>query len=42
VSALHVKIAPLLDVQQLLMLSAGMLTYSEPGKFSSVDFYNMI
>jgi hypothetical protein len=30
VSADHVKIVPLLDVQQLLMLFAGMLTYSEP------------
>jgi hypothetical protein len=33
-SALHVKIVPLLDVHQLLMLFAGALTYSEPGTFS--------
>jgi hypothetical protein len=29
-SAPHVKIVPLLDVHQLLMLSEGTLTYSEP------------
>jgi hypothetical protein len=32
----HVKIVPLLYVQQLLMLFAGMLTYSEPGKIFSI------
>jgi hypothetical protein len=41
-SASHVKIVPLLDVHQLLMLSAGTLTYSEPGKFFSVIFNNML
>jgi hypothetical protein len=35
------KIVPLLDVHQLLMLPAETLTYSEPGKFSSVIFYNV-
>jgi hypothetical protein len=35
------KIVPLLDVHQLLMLSAGTLTYSEPGTFSLIVFYNM-
>jgi hypothetical protein len=37
----HLKIVPLLDVQ-LLMLFAGTLTYSEPGTFSSVVFYNTL
>jgi hypothetical protein len=32
-SAPHVKIVPLLDVHQLLWLSAGTLTYSEPRTF---------
>jgi hypothetical protein len=36
------KIVPLLDVHQLLMLSARTLTYLEPGKFSSVILYNML
>jgi hypothetical protein len=42
VSAPHVKIVPLLVVHQLLVLSAGTLTYSEPGTFSSVVFNNML
>jgi hypothetical protein len=42
ISAPHVKIVPLLDVHQLLMLSAGTLTYSASGTFSSVIFYNML
>jgi hypothetical protein len=37
-SAPHVKIVPLLDVHQLLMLFAETLTFSEPGIFSSVIF----
>jgi hypothetical protein len=37
-SAPHVKIIPLLDVHQLLMLSARTLTYLEPGTFSSIIF----
>jgi hypothetical protein len=37
-SALQVKIVPLLDIHQLLMLSAGTLTYSQPGTFSSIIF----
>jgi hypothetical protein len=37
-SAPHVKIVPLLDVHQLLMLFAGTLMYSEPGMFSSNVF----
>jgi hypothetical protein len=40
-SAPRVKIVPLLDVSQLLMLFAETLTYSEPGTFSSVIFYNV-
>jgi hypothetical protein len=42
VSAPRVKIVPLLDVHQLLMLFAETLTYSEPGIFSSVIYYNML
>jgi hypothetical protein len=38
----HVKIVPLLDVNQLLMLFAGTLTYSEPETFSLIIFYNML
>jgi hypothetical protein len=38
-SAPHVKTVPLLDVHQLLMLSAGTLTYSEPRTFSSIILY---
>jgi hypothetical protein len=41
-SARHLKIVPLLDVHQLLMLSARTLTFLEPGKFSSVILYNML
>jgi hypothetical protein len=41
-SALQVKIVPLLDVHQLLMLSAGMLTYLEPETFTLIIFYNML
>jgi hypothetical protein len=37
-SAPQVKIAPLLDVHQLLMLSAGTLTYLHSGIFSSFIF----
>jgi hypothetical protein len=33
-SASHVKIVPLLDVHQLLMLFAGTLTYPKPVTFS--------
>jgi hypothetical protein len=40
-SALHVKIVPLLDVL-LLMLFAGTLTYSEPEAFSLIIFYNTL
>jgi hypothetical protein len=39
-SALHVKIVPLLDVHQLLMLFAGTLTYSESETFTLIIFYN--
>jgi hypothetical protein len=39
-SALQVKITPLLDALQLLMLFAGTLTYLEPKMFSSIIFYN--
>jgi hypothetical protein len=35
------KIVPLLDVHQLLMLFAETVTYSEPGTVSSVIFYNV-
>jgi hypothetical protein len=41
-SAPHLEIVPLLDVHQLLMLSAGTFTYLEPGTFSSVILYNML
>jgi hypothetical protein len=41
-SAPHVKIVPLLDVHQLLMLLAGTLTYSVPGTFSSNVFCNVL
>jgi hypothetical protein len=41
-SALQVTIVPLLDVHQLLMLSAGTLTYLEPETFSLIIFYNML
>jgi hypothetical protein len=37
-SALQVKIVPLLDVHQLLILSAGTLTYLEPETFSLIIF----
>jgi hypothetical protein len=37
-SALQVKIVPLLDVHQLLMLFAGTLTHSEPEKFTLIIF----
>jgi type IV secretory pathway VirB3-like protein len=42
ISAPHVKIVPLIDVHQLLMLFAGTLTYSEPKTFSVIIFYNML
>jgi hypothetical protein len=38
----RVKIVPLLDVHQLLMLFAETLTYSEPGTFSCIIYYNML
>jgi hypothetical protein len=41
-SSPHVKIVPLLDVHQLLMLFTETLTYSEPGTFSSAIYYNVI
>jgi hypothetical protein len=37
-SAPQVKLAPLLDVHQLLILSAGKLAYLDPGTFYSVIF----
>jgi hypothetical protein len=39
-SAPHVKIVPLIDAHQLLMLFAGTLTYLEPKLFSLIIFYN--
>jgi hypothetical protein len=36
------KLVPLLDVHQLLMLSAGTSTYFDPETFSSVIYYNML
>jgi hypothetical protein len=41
-SAPHFKIVPLLDVHQLLMLSAGTLTYLEPGMLSLIVSYNTL
>jgi hypothetical protein len=41
-STLQVKIVPLLDAHQLLMLFAGTLTYSEPETFTLIIFYNML
>jgi hypothetical protein len=38
----YLKMVPLLDVHQLLMLFAGTLTYSGPETFSSVVFYNTV
>jgi hypothetical protein len=38
----QLKVVPLLDVQQLLMLFAGRLTYSESGTFSLNIFKNSI
>jgi hypothetical protein len=40
-SALQVKIVPLLGTHQLLMLFARTLTYSEPDTFTLIHFYNM-
>jgi hypothetical protein len=40
-SAPQGEIVSLPDVHQLLMLFVGTLTYSEPGTFSSVIFYNV-
>jgi hypothetical protein len=40
VSVPQVKIAPLLDALQLLMLFAETLTYLEPNIFSPIIFYN--
>jgi hypothetical protein len=39
--ALQVKIVPLLDAHQLLMLFARTLTYSEPETFTVINSYNM-
>jgi hypothetical protein len=39
-SAPHVKIVPLLDVRQLLMLFAGAMTYLETRTFFLIIFYN--
>jgi hypothetical protein len=41
-SAPRVKIVPLLDVHQLLILSAGKLTYLDSGTFSFVIYYNIL
>jgi hypothetical protein len=41
-SALKVKIVPLLDVHQLIMLFAGTLTYLEPETFTLIIFYNIL
>jgi hypothetical protein len=41
-SALQVKIVPLLDAHQLLMLFARTLTYSEPETFTLIICYNML
>jgi hypothetical protein len=41
VSAPQVQVAPLPDLHQLLMFSAGTLTYSNPGTFLR-HFYNML
>jgi hypothetical protein len=41
-SAPQVKIYPLLDMHQLLMLFGGTLTYSEPETFTSIIVYNML
>jgi hypothetical protein len=41
-SAPYVKIVPLLDVHQLLILFAGTLTHSEPRKVSLVTFYMLL
>jgi hypothetical protein len=37
----HVAIVPLLDVHQLLILFAGMLTYLKSGTFSSIVSFNI-
>jgi hypothetical protein len=42
VFAPHLKIVPLLDMHQVLMLFAGMFTYLKPGKFSPNDFLNIV
>jgi hypothetical protein len=42
VSALQVKIVPLLDAHQLLMLFARTLTYSESETFALINCYNML
>jgi hypothetical protein len=41
-SALQVKIVPLLDAHQLVMLFARTLTYAEPDMFILINFYNML
>jgi hypothetical protein len=38
----HVKIVPLLDVHQLLMLFAAALTYSESRTFSFIIFHKIV
>jgi hypothetical protein len=40
VSAPQADIVPLLDVLQLLMLFAGILTYLEPNLFSLITFHD--
>jgi hypothetical protein len=40
-SAFQVKIVPLLDAHQLLVLFARTLTYSELETFALINFYNM-
>jgi hypothetical protein len=37
----HVKIVPLLDVHQLLILFAGTLTYLKSGTFTLIVFFNI-
>jgi hypothetical protein len=41
-SALQVKLVPLLNVQQLLMLFARTLTYSEPETFALIICCNIL
>jgi hypothetical protein len=41
-SALQVKIVPLPEAHQVLVLFAGNLTYSEPQPFALINCYNML